>query len=87
MGLDVTQIIRELDAFGKTEVVCIESGDIVFHLVGNLDSISEIENLIQRVENIGVSGFKVTGEKNDGLFIIKIPYERFDNVPPYIQSK
>jgi hypothetical protein len=41
------------------------------------------KTLTQRVENIGISEFKVTG-KNDGLFIIKIPYRSFDNVPPYI---
>jgi hypothetical protein len=84
--MKVTNVVSKLDNFGSAEAESIDSGDLIFHIRGNLDSISEIENLIEYVDNIPTARIKITGDRKDALIIINIKCDKFDQIPPYLME-
>lgn len=82
--MKVTRIISKLDNFGEARAKEIRSGSIIFHVRGNLDSISEVENLVQYIDNKPSAEMTITGKYSDALIIVKINCEKFDSLPPYL---
>lgn len=85
--MKVTQVVREMDEFGDTRAKKIDdSGNVVFHTEGNLDSISQVEDLYEYVDMLPSASMTITGNRMNALVIIKIDCEEFTNIPPYLED-
>lgn len=85
--MKITQVVNKLDQFGDTEAKKIDdSGNVVFHTEGNLDSISEVENLFEYVDMLPSASMTITGNRMNALVIVKIDCKEFTQIPPYLED-
>jgi hypothetical protein len=85
--MKVTQIVKKLDRFGETEAKKIDDcGNIVFHTECNLDSVSEVEGLVEYVDRLPTANLMITGNSRNALIIVKVSCEEFNQIPPYLQQ-
>lgn len=78
----------KLEKFGSVEIYGADDGDIVFHVETTLDGAETIETLARTVDNMGDATLGIAGNnRGDALIEVRVQYEAFDVIPPYLEDK
>jgi len=81
------EIKRQLERFGEV-VASGEDGDIIFTIERSFERAQTVERLATLVDNTPRAELVITGNRSsDALVMVQIPYEAFENVPPYLEDE
>ena len=83
-------VVRDkLEKFGSVEIHGAgDDGDIVFHVETTLDDSETVENLARTVDNMSDATLGIAGNnRGDALIEVRVQYEAFDVIPPYLEDE
>jgi indole-3-glycerol phosphate synthase len=82
--MKVPQVVSKLRDFGEAKANGITNEKVEFHLTCELNSIVELKDLTEVLDNLHTSEVEVTGTNNKILVVVRVDMDQFSQIPPYL---
>jgi len=81
------ELQRQLERYGEAAAFG-DDGDVVFRTETSFRGAGKLERLATTVDNVPGATLVVTGNgTEDALIMVRVPYDVFETVPPYLEDK
>lgn len=81
------ELQRQLERYGEAAAFG-DDGDVVFRMETSFRGAGRLERLATTVDNVPGATVVVTGNgTSDALIMVRVPYDAFETVPPYIEDE